>query len=110
MKQVALDRRRRKKADKRWEGRAKVKSRLVDQRRRSWGGGEVPSKERVVSMVVREAESKERSRVGTKTVVRNRCVSSGNGRSVRRWFRKSGLVVREMARRGKLEGVFRSSW
>jgi ribosomal protein S14 len=63
----------------------------------------------------REKEARERKgklgeRGGEKTKVRNRCVDTGNGRSVVRWFRKSGRKVRERARRGKLEGVYRASW
>lgn len=49
-------------------------------------------------------------REGKVTKVRNRCVETGHGRSVIRWFRKSGRKVREMARQGKLEGVFIVSW
>jgi ribosomal protein S14 len=69
----------------------------------------------VKGMVKREKEVRERKgklegRGGEKTKVRNRCVDTGNGRSVVRWFRKSGRKVRERARRGKLEGVYRASW
>ena len=49
-------------------------------------------------------------REGKTTQVRNRCVETGYGRSVMRWFRKSGRQVREEGRRGKLEGVYRASW
>lgn len=59
---------------------------------------------------VRVRKGKLEGRGGEKTKVRNRCVDTGNGRSVVRWFRKSGRKVRERARRGKLEGVFRASW
>lgn len=69
----------------------------------------------VKGIVKREKEARERKgklggRGGEKTKVRNRCVDTGNGRSVVRWFRKSGRKVRERARRGKLEGVYRASW
>lgn len=44
------------------------------------------------------------------TKVRNRCVDTGRGRSVIRWFRRSGRAVRERGRKGRLEGVYRVSW
>lgn len=44
------------------------------------------------------------------TKVRNRCVETGRGRSVIRWFRRSGRTVREIGRKGRLEGVYRVSW
>jgi ribosomal protein S14 len=47
---------------------------------------------------------------GEVSKVRNRCVETGHGRSMIRWFRKSGRKVRERARRGKVEGVYGVSW
>lgn len=44
------------------------------------------------------------------TKVRNRCVDTGRGRSVIRWFRRSGRQVRERGRKGRLGGVYRVSW
>lgn len=72
---------------------------------------------RLSRKAMKQAKKKERGRKaelgsmeGKKTLVRNRCVDTGHGRSVIRWFRKSGRKVRERGRRGKLEGVFRVSW
>jgi len=44
------------------------------------------------------------------TRVRNRCVDTGNPRFVIRWFRRSGMQVRERGLRGKLPGVYKISW
>jgi ribosomal protein S14 len=137
MKQRVKDRRRRQKADERWEVRLRRKAQRVDQRRISGGAGSGVCSRRIsVRGASEEGQGEERikrgeegcsrravvqwmrgrvrcagdSMVGSPTVVRNRCVVSGNGRSVRRWFRKSGRQVRELARGGKLEGVHRISW
>lgn len=58
----------------------------------------------------REVSRRRKKREGKATKVRNRCVETGHGRSVIRWFRKSGRKVRERARQGKLEGVYIVSW
>lgn len=80
-------------------------------------GTKSEGKTRVSRQAMKEAKKVRRGRKerlgsmeGTKTKVRNRCVDTGNGRSMIRWFRKSGRQVRERGRRGKLEGVFRVSW
>lgn len=95
------------------------KSRRKDVRRRSKGGRDVmPEGGRKVLMKRIEIEgrklehirSKESGMAGYSTEVVNRCVESGHGRSVRGWFRKTGRRVRERARIGKLEGVYRVSW
>ena len=86
------DRKKRKRVTKRSEGRRK--------------GLEVSKGEKER----RRRKEKQSERGGEKTKVRNRCVDTGNGRSVLRWFRKSGRQVRERARQGKLEGVYRVSW
>lgn len=130
------DRRRRQKGDRRWEERTRRKSKGEDRRRRKFekrrtlsrkkspvalNGSEEKGKERKKTRVSRQAMKEEKkvrrgrkerlgSMEGTKTKVRNRCVDTGNGRSLIRWFRKSGRQVRERGRRGKLEGVFRVSW
>ena len=44
------------------------------------------------------------------TRVRNRCVLSGRGRSVHRFFRLSRIKLRELACQGLLQGVCKSSW
>ena len=76
------------------EGLRQKKAELVERSR--W-------KERAEKVAVKNSWSK-----GTK--VRNRCVETGRGRSVIRWFRRSGRTVRERGRKGRLEGVYRVSW
>ena len=44
------------------------------------------------------------------TEVRNRCVVTGRSRSVIRWFRMTGLVVREKGLKGELPGRYKVSW
>ena len=50
------------------------------------------------------------SRNGSLTRVRNRCVLSGRGRGVHRFFRLSRIKCRELASQGFLLGVCKSSW
>lgn len=113
MKKKKKDRVRRKEVDSRWEERSRRKGKRRDERLRSkeraYKGREregVKGRRRGK----RERKEKEGRLGGKKTEVRNRCVDTGNGRSVLRWFRKSGRQVRERARKGKLEGVYRASW
>ena len=44
------------------------------------------------------------------TRVNNRCVLTGRGRSVHRFFRLSRIKFRELASQGLLMGVCKSSW
>ena len=63
-------------------------------------------REEAVNGLRLEGASRNRSR----TRVRNRCVDTGNPRFVIRWFRRSGLKVRERALAGNLPGVYKVSW
>jgi ribosomal protein S14 len=133
MKRIAKDRKVRREVDKRWGVRQSRKEvgrewrrvereskpgkgygRLCTEISTMTGGrigvelvNRVAGQEKKVQM---EVVKKLGERGGKGSMVRNRCVETGHARSVRRWFRKSGLKVRERARQGKLEGVYRSSW
>lgn len=50
------------------------------------------------------------SRNSSLTRVRNRCVLSGRGRAVNKFFKLSRIKCRELASRGLLMGVYKSSW
>ena len=49
-------------------------------------------------------------RTSSKTRLRNRCTITGRPRSVLRQFRVSRIVFRELAWKGLLAGVTKSSW
>nr|NP_943670.1 ribosomal protein S14 [Chara vulgaris]AAP92193.1 ribosomal protein S14 [Chara vulgaris]QXT44739.1 ribosomal protein S14 [Nitellopsis obtusa]WAK98773.1 ribosomal protein S14 [Chara vulgaris] len=49
-------------------------------------------------------------RNSSKTRVRNRCILTGRSRSVYKLFRVSRIVFRELASRGALYGINKSSW
>lgn len=109
MKKRKKDRQRRKAVDRAWAERMRLKGRVKDARRSGEEAGERAGVKRRMRerRAMREAVAEQG---GGTTRVRNRCVETGNGRSVVRWFRKSGRTVRERARQGKLEGVYRASW
>lgn len=46
----------------------------------------------------------------SKTRIKNRCVISGRGRGVFRFFRMSRLQIRDNSIKGLLYGIRRSSW
>jgi ribosomal protein S14 len=117
--------RRRQRGDGSWKERGRRKAQRQEARRRPMKGGRKYAWRRADTEVsrrpenyscdavndrpmVREKQLDEREGRGTR--VRNRCVRTGNGRSVRRWFRRSGRKVRERGRRGKLQGVYKVSW
>jgi small subunit ribosomal protein S14 len=125
MKQKGKDRRRRQRADVRWKERTRRKAQRKEERSRARQGGrkyawrrgtirpnpsskEAQRQRAGEELLLREKRLEQRDGRGTR--VRNRCVVTGNGRSVRRWFRRSGRKVRERGRRGKLQGVFKASW
>ena len=100
LKKRRKDRKRREAVEKNWKERRQRKRIAKDRRR---------SKEQ------REEAEKKLELVGSCrdqsiTRVRNRCVDTGNPRFVVRWFRRSGLQVRERALAGKLPGVYKISW
>ena len=49
-------------------------------------------------------------RNGNKTRVRNRCELTGRSRAYYRKFRLSRIMLRELANKGLLPGVIKSSW
>lgn len=100
LKKIRKDRKRRECVEMHWKERMHRKMRMKDIRR----GKEVREE------AEKKLEMKEGDRDQSMTRVRNRCVDTGNPRSVVRWFRRSGLQVREMARIGKLPGVYKVSW
>lgn len=99
-KKIRKDRRRRKQVEQVWEKRRKRKAREKDERR--------TQEERNKAKKARVLE--EGKRDSSKTRIRNRCVETGNPRFVIRWFRRSGLQVRERALQGKLPGIYKVSW
>jgi small subunit ribosomal protein S14 len=50
------------------------------------------------------------NRNSSKTRIRNRCTVTGRGRSVLSQFRVSRIVFRELANRGLIPGIIKSSW
>jgi ribosomal protein S14 len=135
MKQIRKDLKRRRRADEVRGKERRAKSGLVDERRvecklaklnRSASSDLRLATKKRVGLIEREksvSSTGRRSRSvsggsaadgacvrGKVTKVRNRCVDTGRGRSVIRWFRRSGRQVRERGRKGRLEGVYRVSW
>ncbi|MDR1413926.1 MAG: 30S ribosomal protein S14 [Puniceicoccales bacterium] len=49
-------------------------------------------------------------RNSSKVRVRNRCAITGRGRGVHSWFGLSRIQLREMASRGEIPGITKSSW
>ena len=49
-------------------------------------------------------------RASSKTRVRNRCALTGRPRAHHRKFRLSRIAIRDLASRGELPGVTKSSW
>lgn len=99
-KKIRKDRKRRELVEKNWIQRREWKIQVNDIRRSKEERAEAEKK----------LELKEGERDQSKTRVRNRCVETGNARSMVRWYRRSGLKVRERAREGKLPGVYKVSW
>lgn len=100
LKKIRKDRNRREKVENHWKERMQRKAIANDMRR---------SKEKREEAQKRlKLDSGERDQSMTR--VRNRCVDTGNPRFVVRWFRRSGLRVREMALVGELPGVYKVSW
>lgn len=86
--------------EKAWKSRRERKTQAVDRRRPR----EVREKAK------ERLELKDGERDQSRTRVRNRCVETGNPRFMIRWFRRSGLRVRERALKGELPGVYKISW
>nr|YP_009755801.1 ribosomal protein S14 [Gonatozygon brebissonii]QIQ23079.1 ribosomal protein S14 [Gonatozygon brebissonii] len=49
-------------------------------------------------------------RNSSRTRIRNRCILTGRSRAVYKMFRLSRIVFRELASRGALLGISKSSW
>ena len=50
------------------------------------------------------------SKNSSRTRIRNRCVLTGRGRSVHRRFKLSRITFRELASKGLLNGIYKSTW
>ncbi len=100
LKKRRKDRKRRELVEQNYKKRMQRKRIAQDYRR--------PTEQRkeAENQLKREGADRNQSR----TRVRNRCVDTGNPRFVIRWFRRSGLQVRERALAGKLPGVYKISW
>jgi small subunit ribosomal protein S14 len=99
-KNIRKDRNRRKVVEQGWKERRGRKILAMDERK--------PREERNRAKKALELTAGNRDQ--SRTRVRNRCVDTGNPRFVIRWFRRSGLRVRERALSGKLPGVYKISW
>ena len=100
LKKRRKDRKRREAVEESWKERIQRKMIAKDMRRSSEKREEAKRK--------LELEGGKRNQ--SRTRVRNRCVDTGNPRFVVRWFRRSGLRVRERALSGNLPGVYKISW
>ncbi len=100
LKKIRKDRKRREAVERYWKERMQRKVVAKDMRRSK---GE---REHAEKRLILEGADRDRSI----TRVRSRCVDTGNPRSVIRWFRRSGLRVREIALVGNLPGVYKVSW
>ena len=49
-------------------------------------------------------------RSSSKTRIRNRCILTGRGRGVYSYFRLSRIALRDLASKGYLSGITKSSW
>jgi small subunit ribosomal protein S14 len=100
LKKRRKDRKRRETVEKHWKERIQRKMIAKDMRRSK------EKREEAIEKLGLEGADRNQS----VTRVRNRCVDTGNPRFVVRWFRRSGLRVREMALVGNLPGVYKVSW
>ncbi len=67
---------------------------------------EIPADERFQAMLKLDKLSPN----GSKTRIRNRCALTGRPRSYYRKFNLSRIALRDLASRGELPGVTKSSW
>ena len=67
---------------------------------------EIPADERFQAMLKLDKMSPN----GSKTRIRNRCALTGRPRSYYRKFNLSRIALRDLASRGELPGVVKSSW
>jgi len=95
---VERDKKRRKLVKSYAAKRAALKAIIKDQ--------SVPAEERFQAVL----KLAEMPRNSSKTRVRNRCALSGRPRSYYRKFNLSRIALRDLASRGELPGVTKSSW
>lgn len=95
---VERDKKRKKLVNKHATKRAELKAIVKDQT--------VPADERFQAML----KLAEMPRNSSKTRMRNRCSLTGRPRSYYRKFSLSRIALRDLASRGELPGVTKSSW
>lgn len=95
---VERDQKRRRMAKKNAAKRAKLKAIIHDR--------DLPMEERFQATL----KLAEMPRNSAKNRIRNRCTLTGRSRSVSRKFRLGRSKLRELASRGELPGVTKSSW
>lgn len=95
---VERDKKRKKMVKRDAEKRAALKKIVKDQ--------SIPADERFQAMLKLD----KMPRNGSKTRMRNRCALTGRPRSYYRKFNLSRIALRDLASRGELPGVVKSSW
>lgn len=95
---VERDKKRRKMAKSLSDKRAKLKAIIRNQ--------DLPQEERFQAVL----KLAELPRNSSKTRIRNRCALSGRPRAHYRKFNLSRIALRDLASRGELPGVTKSSW
>lgn len=95
---IERDKKRRKMAKSLGDKRAKLKAIIRNQ--------DLPQEERFQAVL----KLAELPRNSSKTRIRNRCALSGRPRAHYRKFNLSRIALRDLASRGELPGVTKSSW
>jgi small subunit ribosomal protein S14 len=95
---INRDNKRRKMAQGKATSRAALKAIIADK--------EKPMEERFAAVL----KLAEMPRNSSKTRIRNRCALTGRPRAHYRKFRLSRIALRDLASRGELPGVTKSSW
>jgi len=95
---IERDKKRRKMHKSLGQKRANLKAIIRDQK--------LPQEERFAAVL----KLAELPRNSSKTRVRNRCALSGRPRAYYRKFNLSRIALRDLASRGELPGVVKSSW
>lgn len=95
---INRDMKRRKMAANKADSRATLKAIIADK--------DKPMEERFAAVL----KLAEMPRNSSKTRIRNRCALTGRPRAHYRKFRLSRIALRELASRGELPGVTKSSW
>lgn len=95
---IERDKKRRRRVQSDAKKRAELKAIIKDQ--------SIPADERFQAVLKLD----EMSSNGSKTRIRNRCALTGRPRSYYRKFNLSRIALRDLASRGELPGVTKSSW